>query len=466
MHTKWCPDLSQSHKPKYKALFVAIEAAIKSEELLPGVKLPPIREIAFQLGMTPSTVVRAYQIGIDSGVLEAKVGDGTYVKSSTSKAGGLGQHAVDTYDDIAISGYNLRSSAAPRVGQDSLLCEIIGELASRGEILANRYTSHAQYDQLREVTATFLTREGIECDAKDIVLTKGATNATSMAARILSNKGHATKALTEPECYIGFRDVERIDGIQLISVNVDEEGICPDHLSEICAEYSPNFLMTSSILQNPYCITMTDERMMQIAKVAKEFDLHIIDDILHIHLVDGSRKSLRDFAPEHVWTVTSLSKLGYQSLQFGMLLPPKDRIEEVELYVSARSTRPSEIQRPIVEALLNSKKFDDVVRKTREEIKMRHEILAKTFTGISYQYTEGAPFLWLPLPAKWPASRFISDLASLGISVASADTFSAHNAATNSVRVTFGGTLSRDDFEYAIGEIARIVKSEKRERVI
>ena len=56
-----------------------MRAGIADGTLLPGEKLPPVRDLAWRLQITPGTVARAYTILTDAGLLEAGVGRGTFV---------------------------------------------------------------------------------------------------------------------------------------------------------------------------------------------------------------------------------------------------------------------------------------------------------------------------------------------------------------------------------------------------
>ena len=79
MNTIWFPDLSNAQGPKYLTLTDALRDALQSGDLAQGEKLPPVREVAYQLGITPGTVARAYSRLVDAGCLEAVVGRGTFV---------------------------------------------------------------------------------------------------------------------------------------------------------------------------------------------------------------------------------------------------------------------------------------------------------------------------------------------------------------------------------------------------
>ena len=74
MGTIWTPTLAQDVTPKYKAVIASIQSGIQSGALKTGQKLPPVRELAWTLKITPGTVARAYSQLTESGALVAEVG--------------------------------------------------------------------------------------------------------------------------------------------------------------------------------------------------------------------------------------------------------------------------------------------------------------------------------------------------------------------------------------------------------
>ncbi len=79
MSTILAKEMLRDSKPKYKAVVAMIRDQIAAGGLSVGDKLPPVRELAWQLQITPGTVARAYTVLTDSGVLHAEVGRGTFV---------------------------------------------------------------------------------------------------------------------------------------------------------------------------------------------------------------------------------------------------------------------------------------------------------------------------------------------------------------------------------------------------
>ena len=78
--TSWSPDLA-TDKPRYIAIADAIAADLKSGRLKVGDRLPPQRQLAWQLGVTLGTITRAYQEAERRGLLSGEVGRGSYLRS-------------------------------------------------------------------------------------------------------------------------------------------------------------------------------------------------------------------------------------------------------------------------------------------------------------------------------------------------------------------------------------------------
>src|SRR5690606_15707424 len=117
--TNWIPDLSNRTGPLYLQLADAIEEAIGNGGLPAGVKLPPQRNLAFDLKVTIGTIGRAYALAHERGLVTGEVGRGTYVLGEESPEGGLAASGLSGTKpaDVPVGKIRLDSTAAPEVGQ-------------------------------------------------------------------------------------------------------------------------------------------------------------------------------------------------------------------------------------------------------------------------------------------------------------------------------------------------------------
>src|SRR5690554_3098114 len=75
----WLPKINRRAGPLYIVIADAIAADIRAGKLLPGQRLPPQRALAIKLKIDFTTVSRAYALAREKGLVDARVGQGTFV---------------------------------------------------------------------------------------------------------------------------------------------------------------------------------------------------------------------------------------------------------------------------------------------------------------------------------------------------------------------------------------------------
>ena len=111
--TIWTPDLTHFPGPKYLALSRALREAVRSGELAEGSQLPTVRDLAWELGVTPGTVSRAYALATQEGLLSATVGRGTFVAARAPRLGPTQPLFVDREPSALVGRVDLRAPQLP-----------------------------------------------------------------------------------------------------------------------------------------------------------------------------------------------------------------------------------------------------------------------------------------------------------------------------------------------------------------
>ena len=209
--TIWMEALPGGSAPKYKQLSDSIRRAIDGGQLAVGTRLPPVRDLAFKLGITPGTVARAYTVLTDAGVLQAAVGRGTFVAepvSETREDPGVPIEidviAHNTEQDETAD-LNLFSPHLPSVGQAELIRTLLGEIARDPPSGLMHYPSQVGARPAREAVVRWLAGLPLgRIDERHVVLTNGAQNAISLILQSVL-RGRRPAVLVEDLAYPGFR---------------------------------------------------------------------------------------------------------------------------------------------------------------------------------------------------------------------------------------------------------------------
>lgn len=124
--TNWIPDLAGKSGPFYLQLADAIEEAIGNGGLPTGTKLPPQRNLAFDLKVTIGTIGRAYALAHERGLVTGEVGRGTYVLGEEPADNALTASGIAGTKPADVPSGKIRfdTTAAPDVGQHEVLAKI------------------------------------------------------------------------------------------------------------------------------------------------------------------------------------------------------------------------------------------------------------------------------------------------------------------------------------------------------
>lgn len=439
--TIWVPELpdrAAGGQPKYMALAQAIRSAIAAQQLLPGQKLPTVRDLGFRLGVTPGTVQRAYGLLTEEGALEAVVGRGTFVTRTDKR-----EEPPYIFRDTPHRALDLSAAGAPEVGQEAAIRAALREMA---EAPLTGYLNYSGLtDDLAAIQGILAWLEPFDigpCWAEDVVLTAGAQHAALIVLQALI-RGRRRTVYVEELSYPGFRHAAALAGAEVVAVPMDGEGILPDALAAACARHGPGVFCTTAEVNNPTTIRVPEGRRQSIVEVARSADLHVIDD--DTFSVGGLRgPSYRALAPERAWYVTSLSKAVAPGLRFGALVAPKGMSGRALITLRHQTFGLPRAMVDLGARLLSSGAAAEIRDKVRAETNHRLSMARGILGNFAPRSRQDTPFLWLPLPRGWRGSTFARAAEARGVLVRPADVFAlVDGRAPNAVRLSVNGEYSR-----------------------
>lgn len=465
MDTRWQPDLSEFDGPKYLALAHRLRQAVRSGELPEGTRLPPVRDLAWRLGVTPGTVSRAYQLVTQEGLLEAAVGRGTFVASMRPRFGASQPLLAESLsifsrprgDDPGL--VDLRSPQLPEVGQTAAIAAVLAAMAASSNLEILGYPGLRRDGGLRESLVEWLAERDLgQITADDIVLTQGGQAGIVLALQCCL-KGSRPHVLCEELAYPGFRHAARLNRAEVVPVALDAEGLSAEALDSACRHSGARIVMVTTEAQNPTTVRMSMARRLEIVDVARRHDIQIIeDDCYSVGVSD--LPMLRALAPERVWHVTSISKSLAAGLRFGCIVCPAELGEAGRL---AAQHSYFGLPRPvteIVQALMVSGEAARLRALVQAVFDRRLELTLNALGSFDLHWQRGLAFVWLRMPQGWRASTFAREAEAAGVLIRSADQYAhADGRAPNAVRLALDGDLPEADFIAALDRLARLLRN-------
>ena len=464
--TIWLPTLSDADGPKYLALTRALREAIRSGELATGAQLPTVRELAWQLKVTPGTVARAYSLATQEGMLAATVGRGTFVAANTPRLGPTQALFIDR-DPARMQGkVDLRAPILPDVGQGAAIAAALRALGEDDQTDWVDYPSQRAELPLREAMCDWVSERVLgPLSADDIVLAHGGQNAINLIF-MCCLRGERPVVLTEELAYPGFRHAARLSRAEVVAVEIDAEGIVPAALEQACRRHGAQVLCLTAEAQNPTTGRMGMQRRQEIVDIARRYDLQIIDDDCY-SVASDTWPAIRALAPERTWHVGSLSKSISAGLRFGYMVAPIGMGQTGRLTAQHAFFALSRPIEAIVLHLLQSGEAARLRALVQADLETRLQYAVNALGAFDLRWQPGLQFIFLSLPSGWRASSFCSHAEAAGVMVRSADEYALiHGRAPNAVRVALTGNVSMERFEEGITRLARLLAEPPAELMV
>ena len=451
MGTIWEPDLDGKSGPKYQRVADTIRAAVGDGVLQCGTKLPPVRELAYQLKITPGTVARAYTLLTDEGLLQAEVGRGTFVAEQQSQV----------MDDVWSRELHLQEAKDPHhvslfsprivdVGQVAALREAMERVARGDPLLFLNYPTRDAYLPVRQAVVQWLEGQALgPLGEADVVLTHGGQNGILTVLQTVLRDPQPV-ILVEDLSDAGFRRAAELLRAKVVGVAMDEYGIVPDSLELAIRKSGAQVLCTSPEVHNPTGLFTPLERRREIVRVAQRHGVQIVEDDCY-RMGEAKAPSYRALAPDMTWHVFSISKNLTPALRVGFALAPSGRSQELRRAAEYSYFGLAQPLAEITRILLSDPRTKDLALQVRREMAKYIRVAVNTLGGFELVWNDEVPFLWLKLPAGWRSAAFTRAAEAKGVQIRSADEFALRDGrAPNAVRICVNGHVSLKRFEDAM----------------
>ncbi len=316
---------------------LAIGRLISTGTLAPGDKLPSIRAVADELGLSPTTVSESWRILQGHGAIETEGRRGTFVRGPRQGA------APGRYWQVPVDPGTFATDLSTGTPDPQLLPPL-GPILSQ-VTLDLPVTSYLDAPVLPELGANLRMSWPFEPELLTIV--DGAQDGLDRLVQALVNVGDCV-VVNEP-AFPPLLDMFDQAGARVIGVSMDDEGCCPESLSAALAE-DPVVFFLQPRAHNPTGITMTKRRAKQLASLLETTTLTVVEDDHSADVSGADLASLGQFLPERVVHIRSFSKSHGPDLRLAAV---GGAAAPIDTMVRRRRLGPSWSSRLLQQVLLN-----------------------------------------------------------------------------------------------------------------
>lgn len=325
-----------------RGIAAAISRLITSGDLAPGDRLPTVRQLAGELGVSPATVSHAWQTLASAGLITSRGRSGSFVRAPAREWMPRRYQGLDGAPAQPAARLDL-SRGTP----DPALLPELGPALSR---LSHR-ASTVSYQQKPDIPELHdLLRATWPSPVESITVTNGALDAIDRVLAAMVRYGD--RVAVEVPTFAPFLDLLEQHGLEPVGIELDAEGPRPDSFAAALAR-QPVLALLQPRAHNPTGVSMTPARAEELAAVLRRrrggADTVVIEDDHSGAISSAPEISLARWAPDRVLHVRSFAKSHGPDLRIGALGGSRALIDRI---VARRLLGPGWTSR-MVQALLH-----------------------------------------------------------------------------------------------------------------
>lgn len=431
---------SRSSTPLIDQIVTGVGKLVEERALRAGSRMPSIRNFATAHGVSRFTVVQAYDRLVARGYLNSRQGSGFYVSPRpVSQNEGNATVKLERATDILWLLRNAlqETSSKPMPGAGWLPGSWMDEAGIRrslralsgknGEFLTS-YGSPGGYPPLRELLRHRLAGIGITADPGMIVLTKGATHALDLIARLFIRPGDAV-LVDDPGYFILFGALKSL-GAKIVGVPWNHDGPDTAAMEALILEHRPRIFFTNTVLHNPTGASISQPVAYRLLQLAAKYDLTIVEDDIYgdFHPLRVTRLATLDQL-ERVIYIGGFSKTVSASLRVGYLACRREIAEQLTDLKLLTGLTTSEIGERVVHELLTDGHYRKHLDRLRGRLQCAREGAMRNLERLGFRIylePEGGMFVWAGVEDRMNVVEMTRAAAERGIMLAPGNLFRPH----------------------------------------
>jgi len=463
----------------YVSFAARIRAMIDEGVLRPGDRIFSVRQASQQYELSISTVLRAYLLLEQEGVISSHPQSGYYVtprkrlqqRHASPLAKDINLSEIDASKLVLTTLKSIREFGTVPLGSpfpdpqlfplkkihqyEKALTDDQGEWGVLSDLPPGN-------ESLRQQIARRYLANGMDASPDDIVITHGATEAITLCLQAVAKAGDMI-ALESPGYYALAHTVERL-GMKVVEVRTDpESGIDLDALRAMTDNVRIAAVLLTTNFQNPLGFVMPDAKKQALVAFLAEQNIPLIEDDVYGELYFSDAPPLPAKAFDRAGMVlhcASFSKSLAPGYRVGWTSAGRYRQEVERLMFLSSLSLPSAPQIAIAK-FMQRDSFDQHLKQLRHSLRsnyvlMRNVIEQSFPAGTQLSVPKGSYVIWVTLPPALDALELYRAAINNGITVAPGTIFSRKKDLTHFIRLNFSHlwTLAIEQAVREVGALA------------
>lgn len=444
--------------PRYQELAERLVDLIHHGTYPPGKRIPSVRQMSQQQGLSISTVLQSYSLLERQGLIEARPQSGYYVRAHVEERLPEPETSSPRRDPSHVSLHELvmmlmRDSSNPKLVQlgaaipnpDFLplqkINRIITNVTRREGVQAHLYQFPPGLDVLRAQIARRAANAGCSLAPNEILITSGGIEAIDLCLHAACRPGDIV-AIESPS-YFGSLQTLEVHGLRALEIPTHpRDGISLEAL-EFAIEHNPiRAVMVISNFNNPLGSRIPDDKKKTLVELLARHDIPLIENDVSGEIYFGEKRPIvcKAFDTKGlVMLLSSFSKDISPGLRIGWVAPGRYKAELEWLKFTLSESSPT-LPQMVVAEFLESGGYDQHLRRIRREYARNVELMSDAVMryfpeGTRLTRPSGGFVLWVQLPETVDSLELYKVALQGGITLAPGHVFSATNQFSNFIRL-------------------------------
>ena len=457
-----------------------VEKMITDDILKIGDKLPSVRLLSEEYGISMGTAFQAYYHLEGKGLVESRPKSGYYVRFNFKRFPDLPKviqpepissevSVKDTiasiYGDVASP---IKMNFAIAVPDASLLPtakinkSVIHALRKSKDHCIGYENTQGNID-LRKQIVKLAFNWGGKFKTDDIIVTSGCLEAINLCLRAVTQNGD-TVAVESPNYFGIYQSLENM-GLKVVEISSNPStGLDIDCMEKSIDKFNIKACIVTPNFNNPSGSCMPEENKRHLVEVITKHNIALIEDDIYGELYFGrSRPRTCKYYDTKglVMHCASLSKSLAPGYRIGWTIPGKFTEDVKQIKRISDISSPSLTQVAMAHFLGNGR-YEYHLKNLRKALhtqylKYTQAIIQYFPEGTKLSRPQGGFVLWAELPEKVNASKLRLEAMKHHISVVPGKIFSVRCNYHNFIRISFGKPWN-EDMDYGLMMLGKIVK--------
>ncbi len=445
----------------YVKIARSLEKQINDEVLKVGDKLPSIRMICRQHGVSMSTAQFAYYELEAKSLIESRPQSGYYVsnafrrrlampaasnpatKSNVKQASDIFEYSFHSTADKSFTLFSRGTPATallPVAKLNKGALQAVRTLPGCGTV----YESLQGNEKLRAQIARWsFTWNGSLTD-NDVVTTAGCISAVSNCLMALTKRGD-TIAVESP-CFYGILQLAQSLGLNILELpSSPQTGVDLDAFKKVLQTTKLAACVVVSNFNNPFGSLMPVEHKKEAVRLLEHYNVPLIEDDIYGDIYFGDRRPVccKSFDESGIVLLcNSFSKTLAPAYRVGWVAPGKflQQVMKTKLYHTLSSTP---ITHEVIGNFLESGRYEAHLRKLRRTLHTNYlqyvRVIGESFPeGTKISRPQGGLSLWVELPKRVDTIDLYNTAFNKKITFSPGTMFTLKKQFSNCMRLSYG----------------------------